>query len=105
MYFKGGVQGAKNAPHRYVEVRLGSSAEKERNTTVLDPIRARATPSHEESEEELRELCRLASEVPSLWQHEEMTHQERKEILRCLIDHIVVSVTEGKIDASIVWKT
>jgi hypothetical protein len=59
---------------------------------------------HEQSEEDLRELCRIASEVPSLWQDEAMTHQERKEILRCLIDHIVVAVSDEKIDATIVWK-
>ena len=31
---------------------------------------------------ELEELCRIASNVPRLWQNETMTHQERKEILR-----------------------
>jgi len=67
---------------------------------ALEPVAA----SNDESEEELEELCRIVSEVPSLWQHEEMTHQERKEILRCLIDHIVVGVTEEQIDATIVWK-
>jgi hypothetical protein len=67
---------------------------------ALEPV----APSHQESEEELRELSRLASEVPSLWQNESVTYQERKEILRCLIDHIVVAVTEEKIDATIVWK-
>jgi hypothetical protein len=63
----------------------------------------RATP--EESEEELAELCRIVSGVPSLWHHPAVTHQERKEILRCLIDHIVVAGTHEKIDATIIWKT
>ena len=58
----------------------------------------------EESEQELEELCRIAREVPSLWQHEQMTNEERKEILRCLIDHIVVGVTNERIDATIAWK-
>ncbi len=60
---------------------------------------------HYESDAELEELCRLASDVPSLWHHEAVTHQERKEILRCVIDHIVVAVTKEKIDATIVWKS
>jgi DNA invertase Pin-like site-specific DNA recombinase len=58
----------------------------------------------EESDKELDELCRIAGEVPSLWQHEEMTNKERKEILRCLIDHIVVNLTTERIDATIAWK-
>jgi len=58
-----------------------------------------------ESSDELEELCRLASEVPDLWHHPVVTHQERKEILRCLIDHIVVAATKEKIDATIQWKS
>jgi hypothetical protein len=65
----------------------------------------RVTPSIDESEEELEELCRIASDVPGLWQHVAVTHQERKEILRCLIDHIVVGATKSRIDATIVWKS
>ena len=61
--------------------------------------------SEEESEEELEELCRIASEVPSLWEHEAITNQEKKEILRCVIDHIVVAATKTKIDATIVWQS
>jgi DNA invertase Pin-like site-specific DNA recombinase len=65
-----------------------------------------ARPKNDESEEEkLEELCRLASEVPSLWHHAAMTNQERKEILRCVIDHVVVAATKQKIDATIIWKT
>jgi hypothetical protein len=53
----------------------------------------------------LEELCQLASEVPPLWHHPVVTHQERKEILRCLIDHVVVAATKEKIDATIFWKS
>jgi DNA invertase Pin-like site-specific DNA recombinase len=56
-----------------------------------------------ESEEELEELCRLASDVPGLWHHPVVNHQERKEILRCLIDRIVVAATKQRIDATIFW--
>ena len=50
----------------------------------------------DQSEEELDELCRLAGEVPSLWHHPEVTNQERKEILRCVIDHVVVAASQAK---------
>jgi DNA invertase Pin-like site-specific DNA recombinase len=65
----------------------------------------RATPKKLETREELEELCRLASDVPSLWHHPVVTHQERKELLRCLIDHIVVAATKERIDATIFWKS
>ena len=50
-------------------------------------------------------LCRLAGEVPSLWHHPEVTNQERKEILRCVIDHVVIAASKQRIDATIFWKT
>ena len=77
--------------------------EKERFELKIAIKPATATP--DESAEELEELCRLAREVPSLWHHPAVTYQERKEILRCLIDHIVVSATHERIDARIIWKT
>jgi hypothetical protein len=58
-----------------------------------------------ETVDELEELCRLASDVPALWHHPVVTHEERKEILRCVIDHIVVTATKEKIDAIIFWKS
>jgi len=58
-----------------------------------------------ETNDELEELCQLATEVPALWHHPLITHQERKELLRCVIDHIVVSATKERIDATIFWKT
>ena len=58
-----------------------------------------------ETADELEELCRLASDVPALWHHPIVTHQERKEILRCLIDHVVVTATKERIDAVIHWKS
>jgi len=58
-----------------------------------------------ETNDELEELCRLATEVPALWHHPLIAHQERKELLRCVIDHIVVSATKERIDATIFWKT
>jgi hypothetical protein len=58
-----------------------------------------------ESNDELEELCRLASDAPGLWHHPEVSHQERKEIVRCVIDHIVVTATKERIDATIFWKS
>ena len=51
----------------------------------------------------MEELCRLASNLPGLWHHSVVTNQERKEILRTLIDHVIVSANKQKIDAIIVW--
>ena len=62
-------------------------------------------PRIDQSEEELEELCQLASDLPGLWHHSVVTHQERKEILRCLIDHVMVTATKERIDATIVWNT
>jgi DNA invertase Pin-like site-specific DNA recombinase len=61
--------------------------------------------SEHESDEELEELCRTAGDVPKLWAHPAVTHQERKEILRCIIDHILIRTSNEKIDAIIFWKT
>jgi len=60
-------------------------------------------PKIDQSEEELEELCRFASDLPTLWHHPVVTHQERKEILRSLIDHVMVTATKQRIDATIVW--
>ena len=58
-----------------------------------------------ETDEELEELCRVASDVPAFWHHPGVSHQDRKEILRCLIDQILLKATKERIDATIVWKT
>jgi hypothetical protein len=68
---------------------------------ALQPL----APTNDESEAELEELCRIASDVPSLWRHEAITYQERQQILRCLIDHIIVAATKERVDATIVWKS
>jgi hypothetical protein len=62
-------------------------------------------PSNDESEKELEELCRIASDVPTLWHHEAVTHKERKEILRCLVDYIVIAACKEKLDATIFWRS
>jgi DNA invertase Pin-like site-specific DNA recombinase len=64
-----------------------------------------AKSQESETNEEFEELCRLASDVPALWHHPGVSNQDRKEILRCLIDQILVRATKERIDAIIVWKT
>ena len=58
-----------------------------------------------ETREELEELCRIASEVPTFWHHPGVSNQDRKNILRCVIEEILVKATRERIDATIVWKT
>jgi hypothetical protein len=57
------------------------------------------------SDQELAELCRIARDVPRLWQHKSVSREERVEILRSLVDYIVVALTKDRIDVTIVWKT
>jgi hypothetical protein len=57
------------------------------------------------TQDELAELCDLAGDVPRLWHHPAVTNPERKEILRCLIEKIIVAATKQRIDATIVWKS
>ena len=64
-----------------------------------------SAPRNDESGEELEELCQLASNVPTLWNHSAVTDHERKEILRCVIDHVVVATTKETIQATIFWKS
>ena len=39
-----------------------------------------AAPANDASEDELAELCRIAGEVPALFQHELVTHQEKNKL-------------------------
>ena len=64
----------------------------------------RALPKDEPADEELDELCRIANEVPALWQNQAVTDEERKQILRHLIDHILITATKERIDATIIWR-
>ncbi len=83
-----------------LEMILKEQEEFERNVAIeLSKV------NKDETEEELEELCKLASDVPGLWHHPAVTHLERKEILRCVIDKIVVVATKERIDANITWKS
>jgi DNA invertase Pin-like site-specific DNA recombinase len=65
----------------------------------------RLASPNDESETELAELCGFASHVPRLWHHPAVTNQEKKELMRCVIDHIVVATNKERIDAKIIWKS
>src|SRR5262249_14948866 len=95
---RGKLQGVYFAALEKIE-QIREEKEQFEKKVALEP-----TPSNQESEEKIEELCRVASDVPELWNHAAMTHQERKEILRCLIDHIVVAATKDKIEGTIYWK-
>jgi hypothetical protein len=58
----------------------------------------------DETDIDLAELCRIASDVPELWPHEAVSYEERKQVLRCLIDHILIAASKERIDVTIVWK-
>lgn len=56
------------------------------------------------TEEELRDLARrVAQDVPLLWAHPAVTFLERKRMLRCLIDQIVVRRTPEAVEATLTW--
>src|SRR5262245_31303741 len=101
---------AKLAHERFPRVHLAAMAKHEKILKEIEEFEQKiafeeATRLNDASEDELAELCRIAAEVPALFQHELVTHQEKKEIVRCLIDHIVVMADKERIDATIVWRS
>lgn len=58
------------------------------------------------SSEERAKITALASDIPALWHAQGTTNADRKEILRCLIDRVVVHVHSDSeyVDATIHWK-
>ena len=79
---------------------LEEAAEFERRLATQPPL-----PAMQGSEEELHRLVRLAAEVPEIWRHPAVSPQDRKEILRCLIDRVLIATTEERIDGVVVWRT
>ena len=54
---------------------------------------ALAGQSVDQTDIDLEELCRIASDVPELWRHEAVSYEERKQILSSVIDHILIAAT------------
>jgi DNA invertase Pin-like site-specific DNA recombinase len=56
-------------------------------------------------DKEFEELCAIAANVANLWYHPLVSHQERKELVRCLIEKITVTATKDKIHGTVLWKS
>ncbi len=56
------------------------------------------------SEEEPKELCDLAAQVPNIWHHPSITSHDRKEIIACLTDKVSVTATKEAVQGTIHWK-
>jgi DNA invertase Pin-like site-specific DNA recombinase len=65
---------------------------------------AQATP-RQLSDEERERITALAQDLPALWNAEQTTNADRKEIIRCLVDRVVVRVSEisERVDVTIHW--
>jgi hypothetical protein len=50
------------------------------------------------------DLLALGADLPRAWDHPGVTAEERKRILRAVIEEIVVTLAEGRIDLVIHWK-
>jgi DNA invertase Pin-like site-specific DNA recombinase len=57
------------------------------------------------SDKEFEELCAMAANVPNLWYHPLVTQQERKELVRCVIEKITATATKDRIQGTVVWKS
>jgi DNA invertase Pin-like site-specific DNA recombinase len=68
---------------------------------VSDLMRLESIPA----DRELEELCALAADVPKLWRHPLVSYQERKDIIRALIERIDVIATKEKIEGVVHWKS
>lgn len=57
------------------------------------------------SPEERSKITALSSDIPALWQADRTTNADRKEVIRCLIDRVVVHVRDDSeyVDATIHW--
>ena len=64
-----------------------------------------ATPTQITPDERAR-IMALSSDIPALWHAEGTTNADRKEIIRCLIDRVVVHVRPDSqyVDATIHWR-
>src|SRR5690606_37920636 len=62
-------------------------------------------PPVDGSPEELRALCQMAADVLALWRNPRVTNVERKQILACVIDRIVIDATKEAFEATVHWVT
>ena len=57
------------------------------------------------TDDEQQRIASLSSDIPALWKSSGTTNQDRQEIIRCLIDKVVVDVKRDSeyVDATIHW--
>ena len=57
------------------------------------------------SESQHAAIQRLAHDIPALWKSPQVTHTERKEIVRCLLERVKVCVQHGseQVDVALQW--
>jgi hypothetical protein len=57
------------------------------------------------SEEDQKRITALSEDLPALWNDEQTTNADRKEIVRCLIERVVASVVPNseRVDVTIHW--
>jgi len=72
----------------------------EQNLT-LNPPQCESTLS----DVELEGLCHLTGDIPKFWNHPKLTHKERKELIRCLIDKVIVNASRERLDLTICWES
>ena len=58
------------------------------------------------TEEDQRRIESLAKDVPALWSSESTSHTDRKEIVRCLIERVIVQAEKDRelVDVTICWR-
>jgi hypothetical protein len=100
-----------NCDHRYKRVFVDAQNQLEKALTERESFHKRISPEELkpkplETKAELHALCDLAKEVPALWKNPEVTHHERKELLRCVIDKVVISPPSAEVvNWTIYWKS
>ena len=69
----------------------------------IRPLRARSPP--ELTEEERARIVALASDIPALWNAPGTTNADRKQMIRCLVERVVVHVRCDSefVDVTIHW--
>ena len=89
---------------RTLEARWEAALERQREAQRAFDQFKRETPI-ELTVEERRSLEELSRDIPALWHARETTWRERKEIVRCLIERVVVaaSVDTQHVDVLIQW--
>lgn len=66
---------------------------------------AAPAPAPGETDDELRTLCEIVHDVPALWRDPVVTDRDRKEVLACLIERILIDVRDETITGKVLWRS